>query len=122
MDNHLTKTEMDIMEVVWKANRKMAPREILAAFYEKGKMWKRQTLNTLLVRLESKGLIHRERCSVEAACTRQEYMQQQSQVIIDTMYDGKLSCFVAALAGGAKINEQDEEELNRLIERIKNEG
>lgn len=117
MELHLAKHELDIMEILWDAGGKISPSEIRDGLNGIGRVWKAQTLNTTLVRLELKGLVHRERGSVEAICTKQDYLQYHSSNVINSVYDGKLGCFVDALTGGNRITPEDKEELDRLIEK-----
>ena len=67
MKYELSRTEEQIMDFLWTNNRPVKTGEIMDYFTEnKGKEWKRQTLNTLLIRLEEKGVIVRRRGIVEA--------------------------------------------------------
>ena len=55
---NLSATEMEIMEFLWDANKKSSASEILKFFNEnKEKNWKKQTLNTFLVKLIEKGAL-----------------------------------------------------------------
>ena len=119
MKYDMSKTEAQIMDVLWSIDRKAAPKEILDIFNKGGKSWTRQTLNTLLTRLESKGLIKKERNSIEPLYSEMEYRQLKGQEIIDDMYEGKLSNFLSALTGQNKISHEEGEELNQLINRLK---
>lgn len=119
MKYDLSRTEAQIMEALWNIERKVTPKEILDIFNKGGKNWTRQTLNTLLTRLENKGLIMKERNSIEVLYSEQEYRQLKGQNIIDSMYEGKLSIFLSALTGRAKITIEEEEELSQLINKLK---
>ena len=56
--NHkITGAEREVMEVLWQRTEPMQTRELLEEMKERGKKWKRQTLNTLLFRLEEKGIV-----------------------------------------------------------------
>ena len=44
----LTETEYEILQKIWKLNRKVTSKELLGIFNEEGKNWKIQTLNTFL--------------------------------------------------------------------------
>ena len=56
----LTKTEMQIMELLWDAQKPMSFREIMnVAMNEWNKTWKAQTLNTFLLGLQKMGLVGR---------------------------------------------------------------
>jgi len=119
MKYDMSKTEAQIMDILWSIDRKASPKEILAIFNKGEKGWARQTMNTILTRLESKGLIKKERNSIEPLYSEKEYRQLKGQEIIDDMYEGKLSNFLSALTGQDKISYEEEEELNQLINRLK---
>ena len=73
MKYELSRTEEQIMELLWENNRPMKTGEIMDYFTQnKGKDWKRQTLNTLLIRLEDKEVIERRRGIVEAKYTKEQ--------------------------------------------------
>ena len=93
---------------------------MLDLFTKEGKEWKRQTLNTFLSRLETKGLVIRERGLVRAAVEEEEYNFSQAQNAIDNMYSGKLSNFVAAFIRRNAVNKEDLEELNVYLKELEN--
>jgi len=115
----LSNTEQEIMNVLWERKGPYTTKELLNFFNERDKDWKRQTLNTLLFRIENKGLIKREGRTVYPICTETEYRQLLSREVLQDMYEGKVSNFILALSGKSKISKEDEAELNRLIEDLK---
>ena len=54
VSHKITGSEREVMEVLWGRTEPMQTRELLEVMREKGKKWKRQTLNTLLFRLEER--------------------------------------------------------------------
>lgn len=53
MNYNLSETESQIMEFIWSENRSVRTGEIMDYFVKQlHKGWKRQTLNTLLIRLD----------------------------------------------------------------------
>ena len=97
--------ERDVMEILWKHPGAVSTRELLDIMNENGKNWKRQTLNTLLFRLEDKKIVTRKRGYVEPALTEVELIQKQTEELLDSFYGGKLRNFCAALTGQAEISE-----------------
>lgn len=69
---HLSVTEQEIMDILWEQSEPMRQTALLAAFNERGKNWGRQTLNTILIRLESRGFVCREKRFVWAGHSRME--------------------------------------------------
>lgn len=113
----MSDAEGEVMEKLWEQTESIKQSCLLALFEEDGKVWKRQTLNTFLERLEKKGLVVRENRMVRAAYSKEEYNLMQMKEAIDYMYDGKLSNFVAAFA---KKNVIDENEAEKLINILNN--
>lgn len=112
----MSNTERQVLEYLWESNDIVKNRDLLEVFTSKGKKWKPQTLNTILFRLNEIGLVIRERGTVRAAYTKQEYDAMVANDILEMSYDGKLSNFVAALTGGATISDEVYEELRKLID------
>ena len=115
----ITETEKSVMDVLWEHSDAVATRDLLEMMKEKGKDWKRQTLNTLLFRLEEKGIVSRTRAYVKPGMTREALLQVQTQEILDNFYDGKAGNFFAALVG-AKVTAEDMGRLEALLEEIRN--
>lgn len=112
----LSDTEAEIMQVLWEKKEFVKNHDLLELFNERGKNWKRQTLNTFFIRLEEMGLVVRERSVVKASGTREDYLKLQSWEILDGLYGGDMANFCAALTGKGSISEKDKKELLALIE------
>ncbi len=110
--------ERDVMKILWEHSEPVATRELLDIMNANGKNWKRQTLNTLLFRLEDKKVVSRRRGYVEPALTELQLIQKQTEELLDNFYGGKLSNFCAALTGRASLPEEDEEKVNLIIESL----
>ena len=109
------------MEVLWEYSSPVLTRELLDRVNAGKRNWKRQTLNTLLFRLEEKGIVERKRAYVQAALSREELKQKQTQEILNDFYGGRLRNFCAALIGNTRIKEEEAEKLNDLIDKLQNE-
>ena len=118
--NHkITDTEQSVMEVLWERSEAVATRELLELMKEKGRNWKRQTLNTLLFRLEEKGIVSRTRAYAKAAMSREELYQVQTREILDDFYGGKLSNCVAVLLGTTNMTAEDADRVDALLEGLR---
>ena len=113
-------SEMEVMKMLWRQKEGIKQSQLLDLFTKEGKEWKRQTLNTFLSRLETKGLVIRERGLVRAAVEEEEYNFSQAQNAIDNMYGGKLSNYVAAFIRRNAVNKEDLEELNVYLTELEN--
>ncbi|MBD5491454.1 MAG: BlaI/MecI/CopY family transcriptional regulator [Lachnospiraceae bacterium] len=112
----ISDSELEVMEMLWKQGSRIKQTELLAVSVASGKNWKRQTLNTFLSRLESKGLVKRANRTVETIYSRDEYSYIQVKAAIDCLYDGQLSDFMLAFAQNNEITEKNAKELIRIIE------
>ena len=111
--------EYEVMEMVWQCGNEIRQTELLKKFELAGKGWKRQTLNTLIIRLEEKELLERENRVVKALITRDEYNHLQMKENIDCMYGGKLSSFLAAFTGQEAISKEEKEKILKILEQGK---
>ena len=116
----LTKTEEQIMELLWAAEVPMTFREIMdTATSEWGKAWKTQTLNTFLLGLQKMELIGAEKgtsCNYYyALCTKEQHIHNWTKKLMDECSDNSFSRFVAAFIGDGKLPEKDVEELKKLL-------
>lgn len=110
--------ERDVMKILWEHSEPVATRELLDIMNANGKNWKRQTLNTLLFRLEDKKVVSRRRGYVEPALTELQLIQKQTEELLDNFYGGELSNFCAALTGRASLPSEDIEKINAVIESL----
>lgn len=115
-DYMLTGTELDVMNVLWESQEPTRTRILLDKMSDRGRNWKRQTLNTVLFRLEERGLVERKRGQAHWALTADELMQKQTQKILDDVYEGKIEDFVAAFAGKGRADEEDAQRLKELLD------
>lgn len=117
----LSDTEQEIMEVLWEKGDAIKTRQLLELFNERGKDWKRQTLNTFLSRLEEMGLVTRTRSIVSAAGTRTDFKKLQGEELLEKLYDGSLSSFCMALSGRNSITAEEKKKLDALIDEMTQE-
>lgn len=116
MSKTLSDTEYEIMCHFWVTEDEKGFSELINYFQnEQGKIWKKQTLNTFLTRLIQKNLLQSRKVGnkkfYSVNMTKKEYQKFCAQKILNENYDGKLTKFLAALTGDAKIAKLDEQEL-----------
>lgn len=112
----ISDSELDVMEMLWQHGSRIKQTELLTVSVAYGKKWKRQTLNTVLSRLEVKGLVKRVNRIVETVYSRDEYNYTQVKAAIDCLYDGQLSDFMIAFAKNNAITEKNAKELIQILE------
>ena len=116
MNCNLSTTEEQIMKFLWSKNRPVKTGEIMDYFVKhEHRDWKRQTLNTLLIRLDDKEVIIRRRGIVQAIYTEDELQQQKCVNFVKENFAGNLHDDLVAYIGDKKL---DEEEIISLINAI----
>ena len=118
--HRITDAEREVMEVLWRDSEAVQTRVLLELMKEKGKSWKRQTLNTILFRLEERGIVSRKRAYVQAAMSREALLQAQTREILEEYYGGKAANFFAAFIGNPNLTPEDIGRLDALLEELKN--
>lgn len=78
--------------------------------------WKKSTTYTVLRRLCQKGVFRNEGGVVTSLIGREEFAARQSEEFVDQTFDGSLPRFVAAFASRKRLNEEELEQLQRLID------
>ena len=114
----LAGAELKIMKMLWANNGILSTSELLEQVNKEGKAWKRQTLNTLLARLEQKGMVSRPRAFVEAKISETDLLQLQTKEILDRFYGGRLKNFCAALLGDVRLNAKEAASLDDLVDEL----
>lgn len=114
----ITEAEREVVETLWEYSEPVQTKDLLDRMKEKGRDWKRQTLNTLLFRLEEKGVIVRRRAYVWSVLSKEELRKRQTQGILNDFYDGELKNFCVALIGNTSLNDEDVDKLNALIDEL----
>lgn len=117
----VSETEKEILEYLWENPQGVLSREMLEYFNEKKqKDWKKQTLNTFLLRLAEKGLIEGKAQGVkkiyQAVYDAKEYEAKKAESILENNYGGSVRNFVMALTGGEKIDKAMADDLRKMLE------
>lgn len=118
---NLSDTEMEIMKLLWTAEKKLTFREILDYFNQnQGKNWQRQTLRTQMVRLSDKGFISCEKeeglLVYTPLITEKENVQHWTNGVLNDLFEGSVKNFMLALSGGSKLDEKTIDELREFID------
>ena len=108
-------TEWEILKALWNFGGSATQVVLLAYFETLGKTWKRQTLNTLIARLEKKKLVRKEGGKIWTVYGEDEYAFLLIHEAIDAFYGGKFSNFVAAFNSRKSLSQEDIEELKKLL-------
>lgn len=115
----LSETEMELMVVIWSCDPPVTSTELLDIFAEKGKAWKAQTMSTFLSRLVDKGALtvtRRGRTNdYKPLLKPEDYKLQETQHVLDGLYQGSVKNLVSAMYDGDKLSDDDISELKKWL-------
>lgn len=106
--------ELAFSEIVW-AEEPITTADLVSRCFEELN-WKRTTTYTVLKRLSDRGFFQMKDSVVTSLISRDEYFAERSRSFVETSFNGSLPAFLAAFSGGAKLSEEEIEELQRLID------
>lgn len=118
MKYELSNSESKIMDILWKQHRWMSAGELRKILEQEGTIWKRQTINTFLVRLKSKGLIIQNSRKYIHAYTKEEFDSLKAKELLDDDYGGSLLNFITALSGNKSIDTEEADKLKDYLEKF----
>ena len=109
-----------VMEALWRRS----PLTAEEIFAELGEVqgWAEATLKTLLNRLLNKGVVSAEkdgrRYLYRPLVARDDYVETESQGLLDRLFDGRLAPLVSHFSERQKLTPQDIADLKRLIAEL----
>lgn len=120
MKSELNENELFILQYLWENGPKTFADIMQEINYVLKKDWKKQTINTYLLRLKKKGYLGAtkkdNRATYFPTITSDEYYEKYAKNIINTTFNGSLKQFISCFSGGKHINDAEKKE---LIEYIK---
>ena len=116
--------ESQVMEALWR--RSPLTVDELIAELAPSQNWGPATVKTLVNRLLKKKAISSERGDgrqlYRPLVAREDYVQVESQNLLDRLFDGQLTPLVAHFASRRDLKPEDIERLKQLIEELDNDG
>ena len=109
--------ESKFADIIW--NNEPIPSGELVKLCNQKLEWKKSTTYTMLKRLCERGIFKNENGVVSAILTKEEFGAAQSERIIEDTFDGSLPAFIAAFASRKKLSEKDVEEIQKMINEIR---
>lgn len=121
----VSEAEREVLMALWELGRATV-REIRALVEKQGRKWAHTTINTLLSRLEEKGLVDRDTSGFahvfSAAVSREAMVQKRLRNIADNFCDGASAPLVLALVEGEAFTKSELDEFRRLIDRLEKQA
>lgn len=115
----LSDSELEIMVRLWEAGKPLSFDEIYQALDEH--QWTASTIRTFLRRIIVKGYIKSEpngRIKLYSPNVSRDYINRQSQNIINRLYDDSVQNFIAGLYQNNALSKQDLQELKAYLEEL----
>lgn len=83
--------------------------------------WKPTTTYTVIKRLSQRGVIENNATVVSSIVKRDDVRRAEIDELVEKKFDGSLPAFVAAFARNRKLNDDEVDELKRMIEGMRGE-
>ncbi|WDS37540.1 BlaI/MecI/CopY family transcriptional regulator [Pseudoxanthomonas sp.] len=119
----ISEAEAIVMEVLWDRSPQGAD-EVVAALARRND-WAEPTIKTLLNRLLNKGAIQAvkegRRYLYSPVLTRQAWVQQQSEGLLERVFGGRVAPLVAHFSERGKLSARDIADLKRLVQELDDE-
>ena len=84
--------------------------------------WKRTTTYTVIKRLGERGVLKNDNGLVTSLVSRDEVQASEIEDLVEKRFGGSLPAFVAAFTRHQDLSEQDLDEVQRMIDRIRKGG
>lgn len=117
----LGEAELEIMQVIWKADASVTSSFILKELQERRK-WQLSTLMTSLSRLVGKGFISCDRTTgnnlYSSIISENDFKAKESKSFLEKLYNNSIQNMVATLYSNKAINDSDMNELRKFLDDL----
>ncbi|MBP1552619.1 MAG: BlaI/MecI/CopY family transcriptional regulator [Oscillospiraceae bacterium] len=84
--------------------------------------WKRTTTYTVIKRLAERGVLSNENGTVKALISKEDAQASEIDELVEKKFEGSLPAFVAAFTKRKDISDEELDEVQRMIDRIRKGG
>ena len=120
MVQQVSDSELELMKIVWANGGSALYAHIMEELSKAGFSWQKNTIITLLSRLVDKGLLKTNkigrRNEYTAVVSEADYQAEQTQVLLNKLYEGSAKGLVATLIQKEMLTTEDYEELKQFWE------
>ena len=111
-------SELRVMDVLWREGDLPARR--IADVLTRQIGWNVNTTYTLITRCIDKGAIERREPGFvcRALVSREQVQQEETQELIDRLFDGSADALFASLLGSKRVSEEQMQRLRRMIDEM----
>ena len=111
----MSESEKEVMRFVWASGDSVSSAKLLEDLKTINKEWKSNTVLTFLARLIDKGILtsvrHGRVNEYIPLITENEYIQFETRSFLNSVHDGSVKSFIAALYNGNDLTEGEIKEL-----------
>lgn len=120
MLQQVSDAELEIMKIIWSNKKPTLFAFILSELEAKGKPWQKNTVITLLSRLMDKGYLKAKKFGRKNEYTplisETEYQTIQTKYLLEKIYEGSAKGLVSNLIQSDLLDNNEYEELKKLLE------
>ena len=111
-------SELRVMDVLWREGD--LPARQIAEVLTRQIGWNVNTTYTLIKRCIGKGAIERREPGFvcRALVSREQVQQEETQELIDRLFDGSADALFASLLGSKRVSEEQMQRLRRMIDEM----
>ena len=111
-------SELRVMDVLWREGD--PPARQIADVLTRQIGWNINTTYTLIKRCIEKGAIERREPGFvcRALVSREQVQQEETQELIDRLFDGSADALFASLLGSKRVSEEQMQRLRRMIDEM----
>ena len=111
-------SELRVMDVLWREGE--LPARQIADVLTRQIGWNVNTTYTLIKRCIGKGAIERREPGFvcRALVSREQVQQEETQELIDRLFDGSADALFASLLGSKRVSEEQMQRLRRMIDEM----
>ncbi|MBQ9845344.1 MAG: BlaI/MecI/CopY family transcriptional regulator [Oscillospiraceae bacterium] len=109
--------EAKFAEIIWK-NQPLAS-SLLAKLALEELEWKKSTTYTVLKRLCDRGIFVNNGGTVSALISKEDFYALQSEEVVNDSFSGSLPAFVAAFSSRKKLSDEEINQLQDMINRMR---
>lgn len=117
----ISEAEFEVMKIIWEY-APITTNEVIEKL-STSSSWSPKTIQTLLIRLEKKGVIMHEKKSrvyiYKPLIEKEIYTAEKSQSFLKQFYNGTLNQMVVNLLDAELLSSQDIDELKELLDKTK---
>ena len=81
--------------------------------------WKRTTTYTVIKRLEERGVLKNDNSMITSLVSKDDAQACEIDELVEKKFEGSLPAFIAAFTKHQKLSESDLDEVQRMIDRIR---